>query len=165
MEHYLRSALIVLLLLILQTTFIQFISIEGFLPDLLLVWLVYTAIRYGQIEAVIAGFVVGLAQDLLATHLLGLAALAKTITGFLAGYTFNENKTTQTLGTYRFISLVLLFSIIHNLIYFSIFYLGVELSFITSVLISSIGIAIYTTVIGVLVMFYMSRQYVPSSAQ
>ena len=89
MEHYVRSALVALGLLILQTTFIPFLSIAGFLPDLLLIWVVYVAVRYGQMEATITGFLVGLLQDAVSMQFFGLGALTKTIAGFSAGYFFN----------------------------------------------------------------------------
>ena len=54
MEYYVRSAVLALGLLILQTTFIPFLSIGGFLPDLFVIWIVYVAIRRGQLEASVA---------------------------------------------------------------------------------------------------------------
>lgn len=116
MDHRLRGALMVFVLLVIQTTFLPFFSVGGFLPDLVLIWLVYTAIRRGQVEATVAGFVVGLAEDLLATQLFGLAALSKTVAGFFAGYFHNENKTDQTLGSYQFVLIVGLGSLVHNFI-------------------------------------------------
>ena len=67
MERYLWSAATVVALLILQTTFIPFLSLSGTLPDLLLIWVVVYAIRRGQIEGMVAGFLVGLLEDLLTT--------------------------------------------------------------------------------------------------
>ena len=51
------------------------------------------------------GFFIGLALDLLSGSdgMLGLSALTKTVAGFIAGYFYNENKTLQTLGSYRFL--------------------------------------------------------------
>jgi rod shape-determining protein MreD len=121
MEYYVRSALLALGLLILQTTFIPFLSIGGFLPDLFVIWIVYVAIRRGQLEASIAGFAVGLLQDAVTMQFFGLGALSKAVCGFVGGYFFNENNTEQTLGSYRFLLIVLFSSMIHNLIYYGIF--------------------------------------------
>ena len=89
MQPYIRSALVVFGLLLFQTTFLPFIALGGYLPDLFILYLVYIALRRGQIEATISGFIIGLLQDIITTQFFGLAALSKTIAGFIAGYFFN----------------------------------------------------------------------------
>jgi len=159
MEYYLRSALIALGLLILQTTFIPFLSVGGFLPDLFVIWVVYVAIRRGQLEATIAGFAVGLLQDAVTTQFFGLAALSKTVCGFAAGYFYNENNTEHTLGSYRFILIVLLCSLIHNFIYYGIFLQGVRDSVFATMLEFSLATSLYTGIVSVLPMFTFVRKY------
>ncbi|MBI2620191.1 MAG: rod shape-determining protein MreD [Ignavibacteriales bacterium] len=158
MHRYFRSALIVLGLLLLQTTFVPFLAIGGFVPDLLLVWVVYTAIRRGQTEAMTAGFLVGFLQDVAATQLLGLAALSKTVAGFLGGYFFNENKTDQTLGTSQFLLIVVICSLVHNVIYFVIFLQGAEVSLLWTTAQYTLATTAYTTALSALPMFAFSRK-------
>lgn len=159
MEYYLRSALVVIGLMILQTTFIPFLSVDGFLPDLLLIWIVYFAIRRGQLEATIAGFAAGLLQDLTTMQFLGLAAFSKTIAGFAAGYFYNENNTGQTLSSYRFLSVLLLCSVTHNLMYFGIFLQGGESLFVPALMEFTIATSLYTTALGALPMFAYARKH------
>lgn len=162
---YIHSALIVIGLLLLQTVFIPLISLSGYLPDLFLIWLVYTALRRGQIEATISGFAVGLLQDTVTIKFFGLAAFSKTIAGFVAGYFFNENTVEQTLGSYRFVLMVLLCAFIHDLVYFTIFFQGSEGSIFFTTIEMSIGMTLFTGVISVLPMFAFSRKYHTSWAQ
>jgi rod shape-determining protein MreD len=159
MEHYFRSALIALGLLLLQTTFIPFLSVGGFLPDLFIIWVVYVAIRRGQLEAMIAGFAVGLLQDVVTTQFFGLAALSKTVCGFAAGYFYNENNTEHTLGSYRFVLIVLLCSLIHNFIYYGIFLQGIRDSILPALLAFSLATSLYTGIVSVLPMFTFVRKY------
>ena len=159
MEQYLRSALVAILLLLLQTTFIPYVSIWGYLPDIFIPWLIYIALRRGQIEATVSGFAVGLLQDLVTTKFLGLAALSKTVCGFVAGYFFNENQIEQTLGSYRYVLIVLMCSFIHNVAYFLIFFQGVEGSVLLLMVQASIATTLYTGVISVLPMFGFSQRY------
>jgi rod shape-determining protein MreD len=159
MQPYIRSALVVIGLLLLQTTFLPFITIGGYLPDLFILYLVYIALRRGQIEATVSGFFVGLLQDIITTQFFGLAALSKTITGFVAGYFFNENTTEQTLGSYRYVFFVTLCSVVHNLIYFMIFFQGSSGSVFIPTGERTLGMTLYTTVISVLPMFFFSRKY------
>jgi rod shape-determining protein MreD len=159
MEHYIRSALVALALLLLQTTFIPYLSIGGFLPDVFLIWVVYVAIRRGQLEATITGFVVGLLQDAISMQFFGLSALTKTIAGFAAGYFFNENSTEQTLGSYRFLTILLLSSFVHNIIYYGVFLQGIQDSVFTTMIEFSVFTGLYTVVLGVFPMFTFVRKY------
>jgi rod shape-determining protein MreD len=159
MQPYIRSALVVIGLLLLQTTFLPFITLSGYLPDLFILYLVYIALRRGQIEATISGFIIGLLQDIITTQFFGLAALSKTIAGFIAGYFFNENTAEQTLGSYRYVLLVALCSVVHNFIYFIIFFQGSNGPIFFSIIECTMGMALYTCVISVLPMFFYSRKY------
>lgn len=159
MERYLRTSLVALLLLLLQTTVIPFLSLSGFLPDLLLIWVVFIAIRRGQVEAALSGFAVGCLQDLTTIQFFGLAALAKTIAGFAAGYFFNENRTGETLSTYRFALIVLVASFIHDTVYYAIFFQGTDVSLVTTTLRWSFFSALYTGFAGLLPMFFYARKY------
>jgi rod shape-determining protein MreD len=159
MEHYIRSALVALALLLLQTTFIPYLSIGGFLPDIFLIWVVYVAIRRGQMEATITGFAVGLLQDAVSMQFFGLSALTKTIAGFVAGYFFNENSTEQTLGSYRFLTILLLSSFVHNIIYYGVFLQGIQDSVFTTMIEFSVFTGLYTVLVGMFPMFTFVRKY------
>ncbi|MGD1046108.1 MAG: rod shape-determining protein MreD [Bacteroidota bacterium] len=159
MQPYIRSTFVVIGLLLLQTTFLPFIALGGYLPDLFILYLVYVALRRGQIEATINGFIIGLLQDILTTQFFGLAALSKTIAGFVAGYFFNENTAEQTLGSYRYVLLVALCSVVHNFIYFIIFFQGSNSSVFFSTIEYTIGTTLYSCVISILPMFFFSKKY------
>jgi rod shape-determining protein MreD len=68
----------------LQTT----VSTRGFANgtlDLVLIVVVYIAIKSGPSMGLLAGTVAGLIQDSLSSGILGIGGLAKTIVGFIAG--------------------------------------------------------------------------------
>jgi rod shape-determining protein MreD len=159
LEHYLRLFGIALALLLLQILFLPFVSLAGFLPDVFVPWIVYVALRRGQLEATVLGFAVGILQDTAATQFFGLAALAKTIAGFLAGYFFNENTTEQALGSYRYLLIIAFCSLVHNLLYYSLALLGIETEIISSTVRLSFGTTLYTTVVSLLPMFAFSQRY------
>ena len=165
MQTYIRSAFIIIGLVLLQTTFVPFISLSGYLPDLFILYLVYIALRRGQIEATISGFIIGLLQDIITIKFFGLAALSKTVAGFVVGYFFNENTTEQTLGSYRYLLLIGMCSIVHNSMYFAIFFQGSENTIFFSTLESTLGMTLYTCIIGILPMFFFSRKFNVSWAQ
>ncbi|MEK6650199.1 MAG: rod shape-determining protein MreD [Bacteroidota bacterium] len=154
-----RFAAIAVVLFIVQMTFVPLISVAGYTPDLLILWIVAMGIRRGRVETTIGGFLAGFVQDLATTQFLGLAALSKSITGFVAGAFFNENTAEQTLGSYRYVLSVLLMSVVHNLVYYSVFFQGVERSIVAAVIVSTAGTAFYTAVVAVLPMFWFSKRY------
>ena len=160
MPKYVTEALLTLVVLVLQTTLLRFMAIGGLTPDLLLLWIVAVAVRQGQVTATVVGFCSGLALDLLSGNdgMLGLAALSKTVAGFLAGYFYGENKILQTLSSYRFVLIALLIGIVHNLIYFIFFLQGSEVSWWGAVLFYGIPTALYTAAVGLIPMFIYARK-------
>jgi rod shape-determining protein MreD len=150
-----------LLLVLLSTTLLRFLTIGDIAPDILLIWVVYIAIREGQIAGTVAGFLIGLAADLLSgtDGMIGLAALSKTVGGFLAGYFYNENKTLQTLGGYQFLIAVGVVSLVHNVIYFLIFLQGTELSWWRIIVSHGVPGTVYTVAAALLPMFVIARRH------
>jgi rod shape-determining protein MreD len=149
-----------LLILLLQTTVVRFLSIQGIVPDIVLLWIVYLAIRRGQVTATVAGFLLGLTLDLISgpDGMVGLAALTKTLSGFLAGYFYNENKTQQTLGGYQFIMIVVMASLVHNAIYFFLFLQGSGLLWSEMLMRHGVPTTVYTVAVGLLPMFAFARK-------
>lgn len=158
MNKHLQAVLISLLLLLLQTKVIQLLSIEGVTPDLLVIWIVYLAIKEGQIHATVAGFAIGLVLDLITGEFVGLSALAKTLCGFTAGYFFNVNKTPQTLGSYRFLIVVFTASLLHNIVYFVIYTMGTEITLSEAVVRYGATSTLYTLAFSLLPMLVFARQ-------
>jgi rod shape-determining protein MreD len=152
--------LLSVLFVLLQTTLARYLAIESIAPDLLLIWVVYLALREGQIAATTAGFFLGLVFDLVSGKdgMLGLAALSKTVAGFVAGYFYNENKITQILAGYQFILVVAVASIVHNVLYFRVFLQGTEVGWLDAVMLYGFPTTIYTAALALLPMFVFSRR-------
>ena len=77
--------LAVALALAIQTTLARFLVRGTVAVDLVLVAVVYVALRSGPVTGMLAGTFAGLIQDALTTGVIGIGGLAKTIVGFLAG--------------------------------------------------------------------------------
>lgn len=152
--------LLSILLVLLQTTLVRYLAIETVAPDLLLIWVVYLALREGQSAGTTAGFFIGLLFDLISGKdgVLGLAALCKTLAGFVAGYFYNENKILQILGGYQFILVVTVASIVHNVLYFIVFLQGSEVGWLDAVVLYGLPTTLYTAALALLPMFVFSRR-------
>jgi rod shape-determining protein MreD len=115
-----RSAVAMAAILIaigLQTT----LSTQGFgngTVDLVLIVVVYIAIKSGPSTGLLAGTVAGLIQDSLSSGILGIGGLAKTIVGFLSGVLGSQFIVTAPLP--RFMILIMS-TILHAAIFMGLY--------------------------------------------
>jgi rod shape-determining protein MreD len=80
-----RIVLVIISLVVLQTTVFTHLRVFGSIPDLCLVGTVAMAYEQGPVSGALFGFVSGLAIDLFLTTPIGLSALAFAITGYAVG--------------------------------------------------------------------------------
>lgn len=159
MNRMIKYITIAIVLLLLQSTFANFITLRGIAPDFLLIFVVMIALIEGRVTSMVYAFILGSIFDLASGGVFGLSSLSKVIGAFTAGFFFNPNKTQQTLGSYQFILIILFVSVIHNFIYFIVFVQGTEFNFWNTLLKYGIATAFYTTIVGVFIVLYFSRKY------
>jgi rod shape-determining protein MreD len=85
MVRRVRLVLLVVTLVVLQTTVFTHLRVFGAIPDLLLVATVAVAFEEGPQAGAIFGFFSGLVLDLFLASPLGLSALANSVTGYTVG--------------------------------------------------------------------------------
>jgi rod shape-determining protein MreD len=161
MQRTISSVPISLLLIVVQTTLCKFLAIGTVVPDVLMLWIVYLALRDGQVAGTTAGFCIGLTLDLISGSdgMLGLSALSSSVAGFIAGYFYNENKTFQLLGSYQYPLLAVLVTLVHNVVYFLIFLQGSGVGWWRTIVVYGFLASLYTAVFGLLPMFAIARKH------
>ena len=82
---YIKPFLFFIPAVILQLVVVPLISIEGVVPDLVIIVLVYSVMNIGQFYGTALGFSFGLLFDLVSGGVLGSAMFSKTLTGFPCG--------------------------------------------------------------------------------
>jgi rod shape-determining protein MreD len=133
--------------------------VESVTPDLLVILTVFIALREGQFTGEIAGFILGLSFDLISSDIIGTNALSKMLAGFVAGYFYNEQLSLQeSIGSFRFLGVVALSALAHNVVYYFFYVQPTDLSFASFFLRNGIAASLYTTVISVLVMLVAARK-------
>ncbi|MBS4028938.1 MAG: rod shape-determining protein MreD [Ignavibacteriales bacterium] len=152
MTRFIRYILWGVVLLAIQTTLVRLFSVENVLPDIVTIWLVYVALKEGQIAGTISGFISGLLIDFVSGDFLGLSALTKTLCGFIAGFFYDEFKTNQIFGTYRFFFAVLISSLLHNVVYFAVYLFGTDITLVAAVLHYGVGTTAYTSAVSLIPM-------------
>ena len=138
-----RYLIFFIIALILQVTIINYIQIFNWRPDLLLIVLVSFSLRRGVNLGMTAGFFVGLSQDLISTHFLGLAALSKTIAGFISGSLSNKFSPRT-----EFFLTLLITALVHDFVYFFIYTLGENFSLYSLIVKYTIFNMMYTLFLG-----------------
>ncbi len=93
----LRVLVAIAVALALQTTLARFLVHGSLGVDLVLVAVVYLGLTTGPVAGLVSGTLGGLAQDALASGIVGIGGLAKTIVGYLAGIIGTTFIVTQTV--------------------------------------------------------------------
>ena len=110
----------ILIALAAQTTLAGYVFRSSTPIDLVLIVVVYVAIKSGPVTGLLAGTVAGLIQDALAGGILGIGGLAKTLVGFLSGVLGTQFIVTAPLP--RFL-LVLVATAVHAAIFMGLYVL------------------------------------------
>jgi rod shape-determining protein MreD len=83
---YVAFTLIIFLgAMVIQTSILQYLHLEGSKPDLILIIVVYLGLIKGSDVGCVSGFFFGLVEDVYSGMSLGSNALTKTIIGFFCG--------------------------------------------------------------------------------
>lgn len=160
MKEYLKYSGILLALILIQKTVINFIDVTEFkiTPDVVLIGLVYVGIKRGKITGSISGFLSGLILDIFSFSFIGLMALSKTVAGFISGF-FNENtKMERYLNSYIFILIVTFCSLINNTVYFLFYFQGTNLVLFDIVIRYIVPTTIYTALFSIFPVLFARRR-------
>ncbi|GAB6281529.1 MAG: hypothetical protein STSR0008_02690 [Ignavibacterium sp.] len=161
LKNYIAPVLLFFVVLIIQIIIVPLIAIQDVVPDLILILLVFYTLKNGQLYGTILGFIFGLLFDLITGGMIGSAMFSKTLSGFIAGYFYNENRIHQYYKSLTFPLIIILCSLIDSvtLTFISNFDLNVNL--FRLIVNKALFPAIFTAVISLLVIiFYPKRSYI-----
>lgn len=150
--------LFLLPIIILQTVIIPFFSFNGISPDLVLILLVFFTIKNNQMYGTILGFIFGGICDLTFGTILGSSMIAKTLSGFIAGYFSSENKRDSYLIPLNFSMIIFFIGIIDNSIFSFFSSFDFSQNFISALLKSTIMSSIYTSIISMLIIIVIPKR-------
>ena len=157
---YILAILLFFPLLVIQTTIVPLLAVNGIIPDLIIILLAFYTLKMGQLHGTILGFVYGLLFDLITGSLLGSSMLSKTITGFVIGYFYNENKKDIYLKSLLFPLIVLLGSTVDSFILSFFSTTDLNISITTFFIEQGILPGIYTAVFSIIVIVFYPRRMI-----
>lgn len=158
MNNYFKPIIYFILLLLIQLIVIPLISIYQIVPQLILVLLVYFTLIGGQIYGMILGFLFGFFFDLFSGGVLGSSMLAMTISAFVIGYFYNENRIDENIGSYLFVAFVFLGSLIYSFIYSEVGNFNPDVKLRVILWEGMFLPAIYTSIFSVIVVVFQSKR-------
>ena len=147
-----------ILLSIIQLSIIPLISIGSIIPDLIIILIVSFSLRYGQFYGTIFGAFSGLLFDLVSGGILGSAMFAKTISGFVAGYFYSDNKIEYNTSTMFFLLIVFISSAINSFFYLIISSSEIKLTASHLILEQGVLPGIYTALFALPVVVFNQRR-------
>jgi rod shape-determining protein MreD len=138
--------IIAFVVIAIQLVVIPLISIQYVIPNVVLIFVVLYALRFGQISGMIFGFLVGLFFDLVTAGFLGSGMFAFTLSAFVAGY-FSKDEYLEVLYNLKvFLPLILFVSTLFFLTYSILGYQNIEIKQNYTIFLYSLFCGIYTTV-------------------
>ena len=157
MRRNLVWAVVVVAAAVIQTTWLDAIKLQGVLPDLTLMLVVYFAIVDGEERAMFTGLLGGVYQDVAGNMTLGHHVLCNVLVGYIIG-----RVATRLITEHPAVRAGLVFcsGLVHGLIYTAVVYVqeptrGALYTLATSV----IPAAFYTAVATPLVFFMLARLF------
>ena len=155
---YLKPILFFIPLVIVQLVIIPLISIYNITPNLIIILIVYYALKEGQIFGIILAFILGLLLDLISGGLIGAFMFSFTISAFIAGYFHSENKMDTNLATYFFLLIVFISACVNSFLFARISNSASNVNLLLLIIEEGLLPGIYTTLFGLPVVVYNSRK-------
>ncbi|MFC2130151.1 rod shape-determining protein MreD [Bacteroidota bacterium] len=148
-KRYTVYAVLTIVLSAFDIVLLDFLSIGGMTPDLLLILCAWITLSEGQFEGLFAAFIIGLFYDIVSLDVIGTSALAKTLVALIAGWFYGENKINRNIGSYRFLIIIFICSLFHNLLYFFLYIKFSEIVLMPFFFKYGIAKTFYTTVFAI----------------
>jgi len=144
--------------LLFQVLIVPYIELNGIVPDLVLMLLVYYTLQHGQLYGTVLGFVFGAVTDLSTGSILGSTMFTKTLAAFIAGYFYNENQIGTLVKSPMFLVIVFLSSFVNSIAFSLIANFDISINLFMLIFEQGILPALYTTVIASLVMVFTPKR-------
>lgn len=143
--------------ILLQKFLDDFAAINSVSPQLVMLFVIYVALREGQLFGMCNGFIAGFFHDLLVTHFLGLTSFIAVIAGLVAGFFYKESDVELAAKTFNFIWIAAISLFFSELAALPIIASG-ELNYLYIFLKFTLGTTVYTSVFAMIIVFVNGRK-------
>ncbi|MFA4925015.1 MAG: rod shape-determining protein MreD [Ignavibacteriaceae bacterium] len=145
-------------LILIQVLVLPYFELNGIVPDLILILLVFYTLKYGQLYGIILGFILGALTDFSTGSILGSSMFAKTLSAFIAGYFYNENLVGTITKSPLFLGIIFLSSLVNAIAFSLIANFDIGINLISLLFDQGILPAVYTTIVASIVMIFSPKR-------
>ena len=143
--------------ILLQKFIDDYAAINMISPQLVILFVVYVALREGQLFGISNAFIAGFFHDLLVTHFLGITSFIAVIASFVAGFFYKESDVELTAKTFNFLWISAISLFVAELTALPILASG-ELNYFYVFLKFTLGTTVYTSIFAMIIIFVNGRK-------
>jgi len=156
MREIVRCIIVGLIIVTLQWLFFGRLSLWGSTPDVVLLFVIWMSLRYGQIGGSLAGFFAGFGLDAI-YGLWGTHMFVKTIIGFLIGTLDLIDSEVFERSKRRIVEITSAVALIHNVLFFMFILIQDGISRESLAVMLCLGNTLYTTFLAFIVAVFWRR--------
>ena len=156
--QYLKPILFFIPLAVVQLVLVPLISIRNIAPNLVSVLIAHYTLRHGQIYGIILGFILGFLLDVISGGLVGAFMFSFTISAFVVGYFYGENKIDINLSTYFLLFILFICGSINSFLFAVVSSTNSNLSLFFMILEEGILPGLYTALFGLPIVIFHPKE-------
>ncbi|PKL82616.1 MAG: rod shape-determining protein MreD [Ignavibacteriae bacterium HGW-Ignavibacteriae-3] len=158
LKNFIKPVLIFIPLAVIQLAVIPLISISSISPNLVLVLIVYLTLKNGQSYGTFLGFLLGFFLDAVSGGIIGAYMLSFTISAFIAGYFYNDNKIELNTESFYFLLILSISGCVSAFIYGAVSNSNSDVNFFLMLIEEGLLPGLYTAVFGLPMVIFTSRK-------
>lgn len=154
----LKPILFFIPLVVIQLVIVPLISISNIVPNLVFILIAYFTLRHGQTYGTILGFILGFLFDIISGGLIGAFMFSFTLSAFVVGYFYGENKIDINISTYFFLIILFVCGSLNSFVYAVISNSNSNISLFFMMLEEGILPGLYTALFGLPIVIFHPKE-------
>ncbi len=151
--RFLKYIFIFFLLILLNSTLLNIVSVFGIKPNLFLIFLFFICIQEGSFVGVLTGFIIGLSVDVYTPQHIGTGSFIKSILGYFLG--FFDHKVIRLEDRYK-VLILFAATLIHEIVVL-LFRSESSETIFTLLFTFILPSSLYTSLMGAIFFMFLSR--------
>lgn len=156
--QFIKPILFFIPLAVIQLVIVPMISINNITPNLVFVLISFYTLKHGQVYGTILGFILGFLLDIIAGGLIGAFMFSFTLSAFVVGYFYGENKIDINLSTYFFLFILFVCGSINSFLYTAVSNSNMNISLFFMILNEGILPGLYTALFGLPIVIFNPKE-------
>ncbi|MFA7228610.1 MAG: rod shape-determining protein MreD [Melioribacteraceae bacterium] len=158
LKQIIKPVLIFIPLALIQLVIIPLISINDIAPNLVFVLIALMTLRNGQAYGTLLGFLLGFLLDIISGGIIGAYMFSFTLSAFIVGYFYNENKIELNTESFFFLLIIFIAGSVNAFIYASVSSDNSDLNFLLMLIEEGFLPGLYTAVFGLPMVIFTPKK-------